>query len=175
MEIGKHETAQASVRVARFGKRALHRAKLGRSMLRPLHTARSGCATSPLRLCVQCAGDTFWGMGQPRHDVGLITAITPDVMKCLAKWKFFERLDDRLCPADESRPAESCRGNYEISKDILRSAGVDKTDLEDIFGVLQAQGGYCDCEILFNVSESNRLKAKYWRSRAAGLEPPTRH
>ena len=33
-----------------------------------------------------------------------------------------------------------------------------------------AQGGYCDCEILFNVARESRFAAAYWSSRAA--QPP---
>src|ERR1700681_4114623 len=83
-------------------------------------------------------------------DPKLIANITPDVMKCQAKWKFFEELDDRLCPADQSKDRERCAGNYVISEAILRSLGNDADEFADIFGVLRAQGGFCDCEILYN-------------------------
>ena len=109
------------------------------------------------------------------RDRDLIAEITPDVMKCLAEWKFFEMLDDRLCPADQSQSHEDCRGNYEISDAILRSSGRNDADFADIFGVLRAQGGFCDCEILYNVAGDNRLKAKYWSAQAAGQERHTTH
>jgi|SRR5579863_265381 len=108
------------------------------------------------------------------RDRNFIADITPDVMKCLAEWKFFEELDDRLCPADQSKSRADCRGNYDISEAILRSSGRDDTDFADIFGVLRAQGGFCDCEILYNVAGDNRFKTKYWRTRAA-QGPHTTH
>ena len=37
------------------------------------------------------------------------------------------------------------------------------------------KGGFCDCEILYNVVEESRLKAEYWQARAAGVEPPNSH
>jgi hypothetical protein len=103
-------------------------------------------------------------------DRDLIAAITPDVMKCLAKWKFFEALDDRLCPADESKVRERCAGNYAISEAILHALGRDDMEFADIFDVLRAQGGFCDCEILYNVMQENRLKSEYWRAQYTKLE-----
>ena len=46
-----------------------------------------------------------------------------------------------------SQPNE-CGGDYKLSEAILREAGYDSAALEDIFDVLRAQGGCCDCEIL---------------------------
>jgi len=108
-------------------------------------------------------------------DPDLIASITPDVMRCLDDSGFFEKLDDVLCPKDEYRSAESCSGDYELSESILRASGFEKSDFEDIFGVLRAKGGFCDCEILYNVSDSNRLKCRYWRAKARGIEGHTRH
>lgn len=109
------------------------------------------------------------------EDDELIISITPDVMKCLAACEFFEELDNRLCPVDVSKARELCRGDYAVSISILRARGFDEAAIADIFGVLRAQGGFCDCEVLYNVIETNRLKAEYWRARAAGLEPLTNH
>jgi Protein of unknown function (DUF2695) len=52
---------------------------------------------------------------------------------------------------------------------------VERTDLDDIFAVLQSKGGFCDCEVLYNVAETSRLKAKYWRSQVAGETEKTPH
>jgi hypothetical protein len=109
------------------------------------------------------------------EDDDLIVSITPDVMACLVARKFFEELDNRLCPPDTSAPRASCHGDYAISKLILRACGFDDAEIADIFGVLRAQGGFCDCEVLHNVAETSRLKAEHWRAVAAGLEPPTIH
>jgi Protein of unknown function (DUF2695) len=107
-------------------------------------------------------------------DSDLIASITPDVMRCLDDSGFFEKLDDVLCPKDESHTAKSCSGDYALSESILRASGLEESDFGDIFGVLQAKGGFCDCEILYNASGPNRLKDKYWRARAQGIEPHTR-
>ena len=97
-------------------------------------------------------------------DSDLIAAITPDVMACLRRSQFFEKLDDLLSPTEGG--SGSCHGDYRLSEDILRSGGYDSEELRDIFDVLRSQGGCCDCEILYNVTETSRLKEKYWRSRA---------
>ena len=96
-------------------------------------------------------------------DDDLINLITPDVMKCLDYEDFFGKLDDLLCPADCSR--KECRGDYQLSESILQAAGFDSSELSDILSVLRLKGGCCDCEILYNATESSRLKAEYWRDR----------
>jgi hypothetical protein len=105
----------------------------------------------------------------------LIASITPDVMKCLVRSRFFEKLDDLLCPKDDSHQREGCLGDYKLSESVLLASGFKRTDLDDIFGVLRSIGGCCDCELLYNVAESSRLKTEHWRNRAEGLENPIRH
>ena len=96
-------------------------------------------------------------------------------MAVLKARSFFEKLDDLLCPADESRSASRCQGDYVLSEMILRDSGFDGSDFEDILCVLRSQGGCCDCEILYNVSETSRLKSTYWKARAEGLAPNVSH
>jgi hypothetical protein len=43
-------------------------------------------------------------------DNELIDSITRDVMKCLVRSGFFEKLDDVLCPRDDSYQRQRCRG-----------------------------------------------------------------
>jgi hypothetical protein len=121
---------------------------------------------------------TDWAETSPdseRADNELIASITPDVMRCLAGCNFFEELDNHLCPSDKSSSRECCRRDHAIAESILRSHQFDEADRADIFNVLRAQGGFCDCEILYNVAETSRLKAEYWRARAEGKEPPPAH
>ena len=105
----------------------------------------------------------------------LINSITADVMRCLSRSNFFAKLDDLLCPKDDPHLRHGCAGDYKLSESILLASGFNQNDLDDICGVLRSKGGYCDCEILYNVAESNRLKAEYWQRRAAGLQNPIRH
>lgn len=104
-----------------------------------------------------------------------IASITPDVIGCLAERRFFEELDNRLCPPEPSSAPEYCGGTYKISTSILESLGFNEADKAEIFNVLQAQGGCCDCEILYNVAEGNRLRTKYWQAKAEGKEPQPFH
>jgi hypothetical protein len=98
-----------------------------------------------------------------------VASITPDVMAVLAARGFFDALDEALCPTD-AKPPVTCRTNYENSERILIELGFERDDFEDIFDVLRGGGGFCDCEILYNVVETSRLKSKYWRAQADRLE-----
>jgi hypothetical protein len=108
-------------------------------------------------------------------DDDLISSIAPDVMKCLGRCGFFEKLDGLLSPEDNSIPAQGCDGTFKLSDSILIAAGFKRAELDDIFAVLQSKGGFCDCEVLYNVAETSRLKANYWRGRAAGQAARTPH
>ena len=102
-------------------------------------------------------------------DSELTASITDDVMRCLRQAGFFEKLDDLLCPTEVSLPRESCTQGYNLSRRVLLESGFETSDLSDVFEVLKSRGGFCDCEILYNVGESSRLKADHWRSRAQHL------
>jgi len=106
------------------------------------------------------------------RDSDLIASITPDVMASLRRSGFFEKLEDLLSPMDGSgASAAQCGGDHTLSERILRLVGYDSEEIMDIFGVLRSQGGCCDCEVLYNVVETSRLKAKYWQSRAHDPNP----
>lgn len=100
------------------------------------------------------------------HSDNYIASITPDVMKVLEACRFFIRLDDLLSPMDESRQPGKCDGSFKLSEQLLRESAFGEDDLNDVFAVLRAKGGFCDCEVLYNASESNRFKASYWHTRA---------
>jgi hypothetical protein len=117
----------------------------------------------------------MFGHMEPDADDELIASIAPDVMKCLVDSGFFDKLDDLLCSDDDSCRHENCRRDYNLSEAVLRASEFDGAARADIFEVLRSKGGFCDCEILYNVVESSRLKTKYWRSRADGRTDPPRH
>jgi hypothetical protein len=104
-------------------------------------------------------------------DDDLISSIVPDVMKCLGRCGFFEKLDGILSPEDNSIPTHGCDGTYRLSESILIAAGFERADLD----MLRSKGGFCDCEVLYNVAETSRRKANYWPSRAAGRIAHTPH
>jgi hypothetical protein len=108
-------------------------------------------------------------------DSDLISSITPDVMTCLRRAQFFERLDDLLSPEASTKKQAFCDGDYQIATRVLEDTGFDSSEFEDIFNVLTSQGGCCDCEILYNVAESSRFKAKYWKNRPHGGDVGPQH
>lgn len=99
-------------------------------------------------------------------DSELIEDISPDVVRCLLGARFFEALDDGLCPRDPSQARLECHGDYRHARPILLARGFKEDELFDVFHVLMARGGYCDCEILLNAAGESRLKAEYWKTRA---------
>jgi Protein of unknown function (DUF2695) len=109
-------------------------------------------------------------------DEELIDAITHDVMKCLRSSCYFELLDDAMCPQKPEQERCRCRGDFRCSRPILLSRGFKEHELFDVFHVLMRQGGFCDCEVLYNVLPESRLKAEYWTERSQGPSrqlPPT--
>ncbi len=103
-------------------------------------------------------------------DDEIIKDITPDVLRVLKKSQFFESLDDFMAPKDTSQKALECHGDFRIMKLVLKQKGFKEDskidEIFDICHVLMSQGAFCDCEILYNVSENNRLKSRYWKNRA---------
>jgi hypothetical protein len=108
-------------------------------------------------------------------DPELIELITPDVMEVIGRHGFFAALDDLLSPRDTESQCERCHGDFRHSKAVLEQRGFDEQERFDVLHVLMAQGGHCDCEILYNVAPENRLKSEYWIARSAGLEPHDPH
>jgi hypothetical protein len=108
-------------------------------------------------------------------DAELIVEITPDVMKCVWRARVFDALDDALCPRDPSAPRSLCWGDYRNARPILLARGFVEDELFDVFHVLMAQGGHCDCEILFNVAEGSRFAAECRTKRQHGGGPAQRH
>jgi len=108
-------------------------------------------------------------------DSDLIEDITPDVMRVLVGQGVFEALDDLLCPRDASGPRQRCHGDFRHARAVVLARRFQQDELFDVFHVLMAQGGYCDCEILLNAAESSRLKSEYWRARADQVTPYDPH
>jgi Protein of unknown function (DUF2695) len=119
--------------------------------------------------------DVMFARMEPDSDDELISSIASDVMTCLTQRSYFEKLDELLSPEDNSTPTEKCDGSFRLSKTILLASGFEQDALDDIISVLQSKGGFCDCEVLYNVAETSRLKANYWRSHATGGTTTTQH
>jgi len=99
-------------------------------------------------------------------DPELIESIEPHVMRALEGSGFLRALDLEFSPELPSTPAAQCHGDFRVSKPLLLKHGFTPEELFEIFHVLMARGGNCDCEILYNAVEESRLKASYWRARA---------
>jgi hypothetical protein len=108
-------------------------------------------------------------------DEEVIDEITPDVMKCLNGARFFELLDDVMCPQQPVRQRAQCWGDNRNSRPILLNQGFKEDEFFDVFHVLMRQGGFCDCEILYNAAAQSRLKAEYWIARSEGRNPYDPH
>jgi hypothetical protein len=102
-------------------------------------------------------------------DEQLIASISSNVLAAVERAGVFSALDDLLAP-EGATGAVSCHGDFRHTKAVLAQKGFgrhgDVDEVFDICHVLMAKGGYCDCEVLFNVSETNRLKSRYWKKRA---------
>ena len=95
-------------------------------------------------------------------DEELVAEITGPIMAILNKTTFFATLDEAFTRAEE--PA-ICWGDFRVAKSILPIKGFFESEYFEVFSVLMAQGGYCDCEILYNVAEGSEYARRYWANR----------
>ena len=101
-------------------------------------------------------------------DEQLIASISSNVLAAVERAGVFSALDDLLAPGG-SAEGVACHGDFRHTKAVLAEKGFGRRgevdEVFDICHVFMAKGGYCDCEVLFNVSETNRLKSRYWTKR----------
>jgi hypothetical protein len=64
-----------------------------------------------------------------------------------------------------SSESVKCFGDFRHSKRILNELNFSDEEQFDIFHVLMHEGGYCDCEILYNVFRESEYAQKYWSQR----------
>jgi hypothetical protein len=74
-------------------------------------------------------------------DNELIDGIAPDVLKVLQAKRFFDVLDDQMCPKDSTLAGVLCQGTLAISTTTLITCGFDQHEIADILEVLAARGG----------------------------------
>jgi hypothetical protein len=101
-------------------------------------------------------------------DDKFIRSIADDVLGVLERKRFFDLLDDRLRPDGTAQAASVCKGDHAQSETILAELGFDAKEIAEAVAVLRSGGGCCDCEVLCNVAEESRTKARYWKARAEG-------
>jgi Protein of unknown function (DUF2695) len=93
-------------------------------------------------------------------------------MAILERTGFFTKLDDRFAPITADVESALCWGDYRAAKAILPTCAVAESEWFDVFHVLMAQGGFCDCEILYNVVQTSRFAQRYWETRARKRPEP---
>ena len=95
------------------------------------------------------------------HDQETIDEIKGIILSLLKdRSDFVSLLDEEFTSTNEK-----CFGDFRHSKNILTDLKFSTEDQFDIFHVLMNEGGYCDCEILYNVFRDSEYAKKYWRDR----------
>jgi hypothetical protein len=97
-----------------------------------------------------------------------ITDVTPNVMTVLLGQSFFDLLEKEIFP-DGSTDNSVCRHDFSRSKGLLMRLGHDVGAVKDVIAVMQANGGFCDCEIVLNVAPESRVRKTYWKDRRGKL------
>ena len=98
-------------------------------------------------------------------DEEYIENISSFIMEALEKTKYFKKLDTLMLPLNPFKKEKKCYGDFALTKKILAESNFDENKIFDICHLIMSKGGYCDCEVLFNVSETSRYRKKYWKKR----------
>lgn len=102
-------------------------------------------------------------------DEKLMKSIASDVLVAVERAGAIAALDDLMAPESDTHAPEPCHGDFRLLKKVLVEKGFGKRgeidEISDICHVMMSRGGYCDCEVLYNVVETNRLKSRYWKQR----------
>ena len=93
------------------------------------------------------------------HDQETIDEIKEPILSLLKDKVGFVALLDRAFVSEDIK----CFGDFRHSKSILTDLKFSAQDQFDIFHVLMNEGGYCDCEILYNVFKDSEYSNKYWK------------
>jgi len=99
-----------------------------------------------------------------------VESIAPDVVGVLEAKQFFEILDTRVFPTGDFK-SSTCAHNHAKTLALIAELQFSDDDRDDIMNVLQHRGGFCDCEVLFNVAEGSDLpKERYWKDKAKEMK-----
>jgi len=92
------------------------------------------------------------------HDEETIKDIKDMILTILRdKVHFVSRLDKEFISQ-----SVKCFGDFRHSKKILTDLGFSDDEQFDVFHVLMSEGGFCDCELLYNVFRESEYSKKYW-------------
>jgi hypothetical protein len=93
-------------------------------------------------------------------------SIAHDVIRALESKNFFNLLDRIVFPSREL-DISTCDHTHNKTIALLVDLGFSEEERNDIIGVLESRGGYCDCEVLLNAADGDDLpKERYWKERA---------
>jgi Protein of unknown function (DUF2695) len=92
------------------------------------------------------------------HDQEAIDEIKEPILSILKDKVGFVALLDKAFILKGAK----CFGDFRHSKNILIDLKFSDEDQFDIFHVLMNEGGYCDCEILYNIFRESEYSKKYW-------------
>ena len=95
------------------------------------------------------------------HDEETIREIKDKILAILRDKVHFVSLLDK----EFIEQAIKCYGDFRHSKKILTDLGFPEEEQFDIFHVLMSEGGFCDCEILYNIFRESEYSKKYWRNK----------
>jgi hypothetical protein len=95
------------------------------------------------------------------HDQETIDEIKEPILSILKDKGGFVALVDKEFISESAK----CFGDFRHSKSILTDLKFSDEEQFDIFHVLMNEGGYCDCEILYNVFRESEYSKNYWRDR----------
>ena len=92
------------------------------------------------------------------HDDETVEEIKDTILAVLKNKVTFATKLDALFSSESVK----CFGDFRHSKKILNELNFSDEEQFDIFHVLMHEGGYCDCEILYNVFRESEYAQKYW-------------
>jgi hypothetical protein len=98
------------------------------------------------------------------HDEELRNDLAAQILAVLGMDRFFEQLDDRLCPATDSQEPNRCSGSYENSISVLREMGINQERMQDVFEMFAEKSASCDCEALYKVAGKSRFESEYMKA-----------
>jgi hypothetical protein len=101
-----------------------------------------------------------------QEEQDFVDEIATEVLEILNHLQFFQKLESRVFPDGDSG-ARNCDHSYRHTESILQADNIPSKMQEFILIACKAQGGFCDCEILYNVDDREDCpRAQYWRAKS---------
>jgi hypothetical protein len=95
------------------------------------------------------------------HDEETVESIKETILDVIqTKTTFIKQLDSLF-----TEEKAVCFGDFRHAKQVLSDLSFTTDEQFDIFHVFMSEGGYCDCEILYNTFKETEYSKKYWATR----------